>query len=213
MYICVYIRRRAKTLSSAGQVGAAPSHPSWSDPVDVYDSDGQHLGVRTAWQAQTTCLWHRTVYVVPHLPDGRVLFQRRADWKWRMGGYWDLGASETVEVGEDLLVAAQRAIHEELGSRAALPAPTECCRLSTGWSGALPKMQLCQLDHNIVYTALGNLSGDTGDRDEEVDALEYFSMGDYIRLADVDRYKFAPWVHALVAGCPRCFGAAAATEL
>ena len=68
------------------------------------------------------------------------------------------GASETVEVAEDLPTAAQRAVHEashlllqnqplnspesgkkpptllfeELGSRAVLPALSECCRLNTG---------------------------------------------------------------------------------
>ncbi|CAE7864979.1 idi [Symbiodinium microadriaticum] len=198
---------------AAGQVGAAPEHPSWSDGLDVYDTDGQHVGTSTAWQAQTSCQWHRTVYVIPRLPDGRILFQRRAAWKWRMGGLWDLGASETVEMGEDLQAAAQRAVHEELGSRAALLALTECCRLNTGWSGALPKMQLCQLDQNIVYTAKGSLGADAGDRDEEVDALEYWSLDDYTMQAELDRYKFAPWVHALIVGCPRCFGTAATTEL
>ncbi|CAE7332214.1 pgi [Symbiodinium necroappetens] len=198
---------------AAGQVGGAPEHPSWSDGLDVYDTDGQHVGTSTAWQAQTSCQWHRTVYVIPRLPDGRILFQRRADWKWRMGGLWDLGASETVEMGEDLQAAAQRAVHEELGSRAALLALTECCRLNTGWSGALPKMQLCQLDQNIVYTAKGSLGADAGDRDEEVDALEYWSLDDYTMQAELDRYKFAPWVHALIVGCPRCFGTAATTEL
>ncbi|CAE7706915.1 RRAGC [Symbiodinium sp. KB8] len=188
---------------AAGQVGAAPEHPSWSDGLDVYDTDGQHVGTSTAWQAQTSCQWHRTVYVIPRLPDGRILFQRRAAWKWRMGGLWDLGASETVEMGEDLQAAAQRAVHEELGSRAALLALTECCRLNTGWSGALPKMQLCQLDQNIVYTAKGSLGADAGDRDEEVDALEYWSLDDYTMQAELDRYKFAPWVHALIVGCPR----------
>ena len=39
------------TNSLPGQVGAAPSHPSWSDPVDIYDADSKHLGVRTAWEA------------------------------------------------------------------------------------------------------------------------------------------------------------------
>lgn len=34
--------------------------------------------------------------VIPRLVDGRVLFQRRAAWKWRMGGLWDLGPLKIV---------------------------------------------------------------------------------------------------------------------
>lgn len=59
----------------------------------------------------------------------------------------------------------------------------------------------------------GSLGADAGDRDEEVDALEYWSLDDYTMQAELDRYKFAPWVHALIVGCPRCFGTAATTEL
>ena len=153
--ICV---SRVVVLSSSGQVGEAPEHPSWSDGLDIYDTDGQHLGTSTAWQAgrlrlvlggspraglgdartwqlgscsssrllyirdqamtgtgsnvlpvasdcvccilnqrvaEHSCLWwpgfQAVPQVIPRLPDGRILFQRRADWKWRMGGLWDLG--------------------------------------------------------------------------------------------------------------------------
>ena len=45
--------------------------------------------------AEHSCLWwpgfQAVPQVIPRLPDGRILFQRRADWKWRMGGLWDLG--------------------------------------------------------------------------------------------------------------------------
>mmetsp|Transcript_62526 Transcript_62526/g.116970 ORF Transcript_62526/g.116970 Transcript_62526/m.116970 type:complete len:250 (+) Transcript_62526:40-789(+) len=190
---------------NAGEVGSTPAHPSWSDLVDVYDAAGTHAGVSSAWEAQTSCLWHRTVYVVPRLPDGRVLFQRRAEWKWRMGGFWDLGVSETLEVGEDLRMSAWRAVQEELGRHAAPRDLQECCRLKTGWSGALPNMQLCQFDQNVIYTALGDDHSDFGERDAEVAALEYWSLDEYALQAESDRFKFAPWVHAIVAGCPRCF--------
>ncbi|CAD7964101.1 unnamed protein product [Amoebophrya sp. A25] len=47
--------------------------------------------------------------------EPRLLFQRRAPWKWAFGGLLDLGVSETVEHGEPDHVAAIRAVKEELG--------------------------------------------------------------------------------------------------
>ncbi|CAJ1339284.1 unnamed protein product [Effrenium voratum] len=121
--------------------------------------------------------------VIPHF-RGAILFQRRASWKWRMGGLWDVGLSETVELGEDLGKAAHRAVAEELGPEAALE-PAECCRLSTGWSGSMPQMQVCQSDHNFVFTASGPESLSLGERDTEVDTLEYWTLEEL--KADADR--------------------------
>eukprot|EP00439_Symbiodinium_sp_Y106_P085112 s109_g27.t1 len=103
----------------AGQVGEAPEHPSWSDGLDIYDTDGQHLGTSTAWQAQTSCQWHRTVYAASSINE--------LEW-------------------------------------------------SIAKDAALPASELkVKLDQNIVYTAKGSLGADAGDRDEEVDALEYWN--------------------------------------
>ncbi|CAL1137342.1 unnamed protein product [Cladocopium goreaui] len=115
------------------KIGSPPSQASWHELVDVYDVDGTtKIGNATAWEAQTSCLWHRTVYVILRLPDERFLLQQRAVWKWRMGGLWDLGLSETVELDEDLWTAANRAVTEELGEHAPRHHLRECCRLSVG---------------------------------------------------------------------------------
>eukprot|EP00435_Cladocopium_sp_Y103_P041485 s363_g11.t1 len=125
------------------KIGSPPSQASWHELVDVYDVDGTtNIGNATAWEAQTSCLWHRTVYVILRLPDERFLLQQRAAWKWRMGGLWDLGLSETVELDEDLWTAANRAVTEELGEHAPRHHLRECCRLSVGWSGSMPQMQV-----------------------------------------------------------------------
>lgn len=189
------------------KIGSPPSQASWHELVDVYDVDGTtKIGNATAWEAQTSCLWHRTVDVILRLPDERFLLQQRAVWKWRMGGLWDLGLSETVELDEDLWTAANRAVTEELGEHAPRHHLRECCRLSVGWSGSMPQMQVCQADHNIVFTALGEERLDYGQRDAEVEALEYWTMEEYKHQAEVEPFRFAPWVHALILGCSECFG-------
>ncbi|CAK9048190.1 unnamed protein product [Durusdinium trenchii] len=129
-----------------------------------------------------------------------------------MGGLWDVGLSETVELSEALPAAAQRAVQEELGQNAQLHLH-ECCRISTGWSGSTPHMQVCQADHNVLYRAMmSDEKVDFGERDAEVDTLEYWTIDEYQRRADEDLFHFAPWVHALILGCSDCFRLTPARE-
>ena len=75
-----------------------------------------------------------------------------------------------MELQEDLEVAAQRALKEELGANASAEL-RECCRLSTAWTGALPMMQLCQADHNVLFSSLfTDETMDYGERDAEAEA-------------------------------------------
>eukprot|EP00928_Gymnodinium_smaydae_P079330 TRINITY_DN63294_c0_g1_i1.p2 TRINITY_DN63294_c0_g1~~TRINITY_DN63294_c0_g1_i1.p2 ORF type:complete len:260 (+),score=56.17 TRINITY_DN63294_c0_g1_i1:175-954(+) len=189
-----------------GENAASLAGTSWEDPVEIFDAEDEALGHSvSAWEAQTSCKWHRTAYVIPVLPDGQILFQRRAAWKWRMGGLLDIGVSETVEVGESYEDAAFRAITEELGSKASLEGMAACCNVSFLWRGSMPKMRVCQADHNRIFRARAARLGDLGDRDAEVEALLPLGVAAYEAMAAEDALQFAPWVHAITTSCPRCF--------
>lgn len=180
-------------------------HTSFSDLVDTYDKDRQPIGTKTAWEVQTSCLWHRTVYILPALPTQKIIFQRRAPWKWRMGGLLDIGLSETVEQGESWEVAARRAVQEELGSRAEVSHLNSCCDLDFTWQGDMPRMKVCESTQNKVFRAKLASFDDLGDRDSEVQELFNWTISEYEDWARKAPLEFAPWVHAVFVGCPDCF--------
>ena len=64
--------------------------------------------------------YHLTAHVCVFAPDGRMLIQRRADYKALWGGLWDISASGSVLAGESTGEGAERELFEELGIRASL---------------------------------------------------------------------------------------------
>ena len=87
---------------------------SWESMLTVVDSRGAAVGEASAWAVHTKGLWHRDVYVVLALTDGRVLLQRRAAWKWTYPGMLDFAAAEGMEGNESFASAAARAVREEI---------------------------------------------------------------------------------------------------
>jgi isopentenyldiphosphate isomerase len=64
--------------------------------------------------------YHLTAHVCVFSPDGRMIVQRRADFKALWGGLWDISASGSVLAGESTGEGAQRELYEELGIKADL---------------------------------------------------------------------------------------------
>ncbi len=59
--------------------------------------------------------WHRAVHVWIVTPDGRPLVQRRALTKENNPGLWDVSCAGHISAGEEIVAAAIREAHEELG--------------------------------------------------------------------------------------------------
>jgi 8-oxo-dGTP pyrophosphatase MutT (NUDIX family)/uncharacterized protein YqgV (UPF0045/DUF77 family) len=85
------------------------------EPVEWIDRDGRVIEVVTRRRMRSENLLHRSVGIVVHARDGRLLVHRRADDKDLHPGRWDLIAGGVVGAGEDDDTAAERELAEELG--------------------------------------------------------------------------------------------------
>jgi len=118
-----------------------------------------------------------------------------------MGGLLDLGLSETVELGESLVDAGQRAVKEKLGGAVVAAPLRECCNHSFRWVGDMQRMRMCEHTQNTVYVTVGGSLNEFGTRDVEVEELFYRSWEEYEHRADDETFDFAPWAHSILLNC------------
>lgn len=88
---------------------------------DVYDKNRAPKGykiMRGGDRRLGNGEYHITCHVCLFSADGRMLIQRRADFKGLWGGLWDISASGSVLAGENSLAGAQRELYEEIGVKA-----------------------------------------------------------------------------------------------
>ena len=88
---------------------------------DVYDKNRMPKGykiMRGGDRRLANGEYHLTAHVCLFAGDGRMVIQRRADFKGLWGGLWDISASGSVLAGESSLAGAQRELFEEIGVKA-----------------------------------------------------------------------------------------------
>ena len=84
--------------------------------IEVLTPDGTPTGVsKPKPEIHRDGDWHRAVHVWIINPDNRILLQRRSVRKENNPGLWDVSAAGHVSAGEDVVDAAIREVHEELG--------------------------------------------------------------------------------------------------
>lgn len=86
------------------------------EEIDILDASGQYTG-KTALksEAHRLGLFHPTVHIWFFTTSGQVLLQRRGKGKDTHPLLWDVSVAGHVGAGEDILKAALREVHEEIG--------------------------------------------------------------------------------------------------
>lgn len=87
--------------------------------LDVYDIDGNHLGVRSRsfCHSENPGVYHKPVWIWIKNSDGKILVQKRAMTKKQYPGLWDMPSAGHVDAGEEIITACVRETEEELGIR------------------------------------------------------------------------------------------------
>ncbi|MGB5693604.1 MAG: NUDIX domain-containing protein [Flavobacteriaceae bacterium] len=84
--------------------------------VDILDSDGAYTGEQIMKsEAHKKGLYHPTVHIWLYTNDGRILIQKRGSGKKTYPLLWDVSVAGHVGAGENILSAAIRETHEEIG--------------------------------------------------------------------------------------------------
>jgi isopentenyl-diphosphate Delta-isomerase len=86
--------------------------------VEIVDSQNQPLAVMDRDEAHRQGLFLRSVLVIVHDMQNRLLLQKRHPSKRVYPGRWDLSATGHVLAGESALDAAYRELEEEMGIEA-----------------------------------------------------------------------------------------------
>jgi Isopentenyldiphosphate isomerase len=80
--------------------------------LDIYDENGNYIGIEERKKVHTDALWHKTVHCWLYDENGNVYFQIRAEEKT-----FYTTASGHVSAGESLKEAFGREIFEEIGAK------------------------------------------------------------------------------------------------
>lgn len=84
--------------------------------IDTLDVDGNSTGKTCLKsEAHKKGLWHPCIHVWLYTKNGEVLIQKRIATKDTFPNRWDVSVAGHIGAGEDVLLAAQREVFEELG--------------------------------------------------------------------------------------------------
>lgn len=88
------------------------------EQIDIFDEEGNKIGVVWKSEAHKNGLWHYSAHVWIYNSKGQILLQKRAMVKHSYPGLWDIAAAGHVPAGETPDQAALRELEEELGIKA-----------------------------------------------------------------------------------------------
>ncbi|MEU4243786.1 isopentenyl-diphosphate Delta-isomerase [Actinoplanes sp. NPDC026619] len=164
--------------------------------VELVSADGAAVGSDTVESAhRAPGRLHRAFSVFLRDADGRVLLQQRAAVKTRFPLRWANTCCGHPGPGEDLAVAAQRRLAEELG----LPAPdlvevgVHTYRAEDPASG--------RVEHEYDHVLLGDLPAGVrpAPAPDEVADLRWVSVPELLAEISADPGPFAPWLPGVTA--------------
>tara|TARA_R110002074_G_scaffold161480_4_gene319366 strand:- start:37737 stop:38285 length:549 start_codon:yes stop_codon:yes gene_type:complete len=84
--------------------------------IDILNAEGKPLGTSAMKSvAHREGLFHATVHIWFYTKDGELLLQKRSAIKDIHPGLWDVSVAGHIGVGESIIDAAIREVHEEIG--------------------------------------------------------------------------------------------------
>ena len=137
-----------------------------SDLLQLVDSNDEDLGTATRAEVHAMGLPHRSVHVMVHDGQGRILLQKRSRWKDTSPGKWDISVGGHLDPDESYLEAALRECAEEIGLQVAASDLTD---LGLHWFLEKP------LDRERVATWVACSPGPFVPNPGEVDELRFLA--------------------------------------
>lgn len=158
--------------------------------VVLVNEQDQEMGIAEKLAAHEQCLLHRafSVFLFRKTNSLELLLQQRALDKYHSAGLWTNTCCSHPRVGEDILLAGQRRLHEELGITADL---THC-----GWfhyQAHFPnQLSENEIDHVLVGVVAHDLTPLPNPK--EVHAYRWISVTDLQAELAAHPEQFTPWL-------------------
>lgn len=141
--------------------------------LEIVDDEGLVIGIAPRSEIHgNPSLIHRVVHVLVFNTEGELLLQRRSMKKDVAPGRWDTSVGGHIDPGEDVLTAAKREMHEELGLRNLI------------WGSAPGPRYLYSYRHSnpyeteLVYTFHCIENGPFTYNEEEIEEVRFWSIGE-----------------------------------
>ena len=166
------------------------------EEIILVDELDEEIGAAEKLEAHTgSGLLHRAFSIVLFGPDGRMLLQQRAATKYHFGGLWTNACCGHPRPGEELVEAARRRLHEELGFDTELRPVFSFRYSATDVDSGLTEEEL---DHVLV----GETSGDFKPNPDEIDDVRWVDCRDLTRDVGAHPERYTPWFALLLARLP-----------
>ncbi|TND09991.1 MAG: isopentenyl-diphosphate delta-isomerase [Bacteroidetes bacterium] len=153
--------------------------------VILVDENDRELGTMEKMRAHEAGLLHRAFSVFIFDPEGRLLIHRRADEKYHCGGLWTNTCCSHPRPGEDVKLAAERRLREEMGINCTLQ-PAFTFVYKAVFDNGLTEHEF---DHVLV-----GFSGEQPKPDPaEVSAWKWVSPAEALSETGANPAGFTPW--------------------
>ena len=164
--------------------------------VILVDEDDVELGAEEKLAAhEPPGQLHRAISVFLFDTSGRILLQRRARQKHHFRGLWGNTACSHPRPGEEIVVAGQRRLREEMGIQARLR--------KLGWFIYRAEDEESGLvEHELDHVLVGTSDDDPHMDLREADAFDRVDPGALPARIRADETSFVPWLRPAMEAVP-----------
>jgi isopentenyl-diphosphate Delta-isomerase len=153
--------------------------------VILVDERDEQIGTMEKLEVHQKALLHRAFSIFIFNSKGEVLLHRRADKKYHSAGLWTNACCSHPAPGDDLLSAAHKRLHEEMG----ISAPLQKAFAFT--YKAVLENGLTEFEYDHVFT--GVYDGDVFPNKEEVSDYCFKSMEELQQSIESHPQKYTEW--------------------
>jgi isopentenyl-diphosphate delta-isomerase type 1 len=162
---------------------------SATEHVILVDENDKEVGIAEKIQAHRESLRHRafSVFIFREQPQRELLLQQRADGKYHSSGLWTNTCCSHPRPGENILLAGQRRLREEMGISAELR--------SLGWFHYIAQFPNGLTENEIDHVLIGTMQGtDVVPNPDEVQDFRWITLRDLKQEIAADPERFTPWL-------------------
>jgi isopentenyl-diphosphate delta-isomerase type 1 len=162
---------------------------SATEHVILVDENDKEIGTAEKIQAHRESLRHRafSVFIFRDDFESELLLQQRADGKYHSAGLWTNTCCSHPRPGEDILLAGQRRLKEEMGFSVPLT--------SLGWFHYIAAFHNGLTENEIDHVLVGKLGDATISPDKnEVKDYRWVNVRDLKKEILDDPDRFTPWL-------------------
>jgi isopentenyl-diphosphate delta-isomerase len=161
------------------------------DYVVLVDSNDVEVGVMEKMEAHRKGILHRAFSVLIYNSKGELLLQKRAAHKYHSGGLWTNTCCSHPAPGEDLLVAANRRLGEEMGMKGLILTVENSMIYKADLENGL-------IEHELDYILKGIADVDPVMNPNEAEDFRWMAIADLKSDVNLFPEKYTFWLKEMI---------------